>query len=525
MDTILKKIFNKKIVALLFVVLAFSSIEVPQTQAYGAVVYDPVNYIENSLTAANSVITSGSAPVTATAGVTTAATNVASLSWTAVGKNLLDYAAYSAAQKLLNQLTSNTIKWIQGGFHGSPSFAVDMNAIATQVADEIAGEMVLDIKNISVCNFTATYKDDLTNAVTLSSQNYQYVYQQKAKCPFKETYNFKASDFYNDLSRFTWSQFGAALEPGGNPYSLSVLTAQEMAARKAAATATQNQKLSWSNGFTDIIDTTSCNYRAMGFYAAGDPTPGANLSGTQLTAAEADQLNKAITSSPTFPAMQRQYCKTTTPGKIVSDQLSQTLGVDLQKVGFADNMNKIIAAFLDQLTQKTIRSVFGTGDSYASVSSQYGYVHGGSSATSTGPVIVPPPGSGSSSITTSGTSITATVSTGTAIPGQTTSEIHGTVLYKGYDPYVNVSFKWGTDPNNLYSLTKEQPPLPVQNYNPFHGVYSASTPQDFQATLSGLKPNTTYYYQATVQTSPYPINSLTTPVPTYGQVLSFTTLP
>lgn len=600
---------KKNIAVLFFVFTLFLSTNIQETRA-GSTTCPPatspgtdvcavITAYQIGLTTTASSITAGSAPVTATASVTNAGTNIAALSWTAVGKNLLDYAAYSAGQKLLSQLTANTIKWIQGGFHGSPSFAVDWNEIATQVGDEVAGKLVLDVRNISICKFTALYKDNLKDAITMDEKLYPYTYKQQAKCPFTETavgqtvsgvgiakdtritglgtgrggkgtyiinkahtipagssiivgsnysvvgeisgttltitsmmtetINLKASDFYNGLNTFTWDQFSSALEPGGNPYSLSVLTAEEKAARKATAMAVKTQKLSWSNGFTDIVDTNNCGYPADSLYAAGDidpdveEVPGVNNPNLYVSAARADQLNQQFVSDP---SVKGTYCKTTTPGKIVGDQLTKSLGVDMDRLGFADNMNKIIAAFLDTLTQKAIRGVFGQGDSYTSVGVQSGYVHGGNSATSTGPVVVPPPGTIIGGVTTPGSNTpVATVATGVSIPGRITSEIHGTVLYLGYDPYVSVSFKWGTSTTTLSNLGQEVTPLPVQNYTPFHGVYSASTAQDFQATLTGLTPGRTYYYQATVQTSPYVISPTNNPTPTLGEVLSFTTLP
>ena len=68
-------------------------------------------------------------------------------------------------------------------------------------------------------------------------------------------------------------------------------------------------------------------------------------------------------SDSDIKAWQKAHCKTTTPGKIVGDQLTKTLGLDMDRLGFADNMNKIVSAFLDVMTQKTLRAVFAKDSS------------------------------------------------------------------------------------------------------------------------------------------------------------------
>lgn len=280
-----------------------------------------------------------------------------------ISKMALDALAYAAGQMVLNQLTENTISWIQGGFHGSPSFAVDTKQLEQDLIDAVAGELIGQIKDLSVCEFRFNYVDDLTDAVQLSTKKKKAKYIPK--CPFPDsltTLNFYASDAVTAVNSFGWTAFGAALQDSGNPYSVQVATAQELEDRKEESKKEQDKKLSWSNGYADLIDTTDCNYPegikdyvTTGAGGAGDT--GSDAFYTDPTVAQPNTADPA-----TVKALQKQYCKTTTPGNIVSDQLSETLGLDMDRLGFADNMNKIIAAVLNELTQQTVRGVFGSGN-------------------------------------------------------------------------------------------------------------------------------------------------------------------
>lgn len=486
--------------------ICFFGAGAPKAQAVwgvGDVTFDYTNWVQNTITA-------GSAPVTAGASTAGAVAGTANFAWSSVGKNLLDYAAYAAAQNLLNQLTQNTIKWIQGGFRGSPSYAVDTNQMFTEIADNIAGGMILSLRNIAVCDFKANYKDDLTNAVYMSTKQRPYVYNQKATCPFKQEWNFTAKEFYAGTSRFAWDAFGAALEDSGNPYGIQTVTAKEMAEREEKAKADKEKKLSWSNGFADIIDPSSCNYPAHIFYYAGDIKPVDYASGSvstsdTMTAEEASAKNKELLSDPSFvKSIQDQYCKTTTPGKIVGDQLTKTLGIDMDRIGFADNMNKIVSAFLDQITQKTIRGVFGKGDSSVSTGSIGGAVGLGGVLGSAGtgpahPVIVTTTPAGATNIT------------------QTTATIKGEVTYAGTEANVRVWFRWSEAPFTRESTT----PTWTASPNPpiSHSEPTSNQPQTFSAPLTRLTPGTKYYYQANAATS----QIVNDPNSLRGEVLQFTT--
>lgn len=455
----------------------------------GDVVFDPLNV-------AQSTITAGSVPTTAISTTATAGVVTTEFTWSALGKNLLDYIAYAAAQNLLNQLTNSTLKWIQGGFHGSPSFEVDTDQMATEIADNIAGNLALRLRGIASCNFTATYRDDLANSVYIAPKKKDYIFDNRATCPFKQSWNFTATEFYGGANKLTWDAFGAMLDDGGNPYGLQTITSKELFQKTADAKAKKVQETSWSNGFTDIKDMNDCNFPASLF------TKKENILSDSLTdeqkQAEADATNEQTRKDPEFIKKNKQYCKTTTPGKIVGDQLTKISGIDMDRIGFADNMNKIIAAFLDQAMSKAVRGVFGTGNKAYS-SGSIGDPLGGRA------VGGPPP-------------CNVQVYTRSASLTSDGARINGSVRCAdtASNASVVVWFRWSEEPFVGDSISANKlPPSPDITHSGATG-----TEESFSAAISGLTPGTTYYYNAIAESSQtYNTDQLN------GQVLRFTVPP
>ncbi|OIP66704.1 MAG: hypothetical protein COV32_02930 [Candidatus Yonathbacteria bacterium CG10_big_fil_rev_8_21_14_0_10_43_136] len=249
----------------------------------------------------------------------------------------VDTAVYTAGQMLLDQVTDDIVTWVKGGFNGSPSFAVDPTKLFLDLADAVSGGMASQIRGIATCDFTPNFNNDLANMVDLSTRNdagNKYAYQ--IRCPFPAV-NINASDFYNDFNRGGWSAFEMALSDNGNAFGVAVLTSDELAKRQQEARATQEMRSNWSNGFADLVDTNDC------------PTMPSEVS----SAIENDELPIEAKK-----AYQKSYCKTTTPGKIVGDRLGQAVGVDMDRLGFVDNINKIMGAVVKEATNQAVSGIF-----------------------------------------------------------------------------------------------------------------------------------------------------------------------
>lgn len=386
-----------------------------------------------------------------------------------VSKMGLDSIAYGVGQCALTMLTDNTVRWIKGGFQGSPNFAVDTTKLFQDISDGVLQDLSNQIKSIKACDFTPNFIYDLANSVELSAPK-RNKFPTRIQCPFPAL-NITASQFYGPASRFTWGLFETALGDGGNQFAVRVATAEETARRQAEAKATADQKLSWSNGFADIVDTQNC---------PGMPSDIAELVKKGAGASSDFYKDPTSLTQKEINFYQKQYCLTTTPGKIVESQLSKSLGVEMDRLGFADNMNKILSALIGQLTKEAISGLFKAANNATPAT---GPSHNPSVMTTVPPT---PPAIVISNVASSVTQTAAVLNgyiSDTRLPG-------------------SVWFEWGTTPS-LGNKTA------VLNY-------PANAVPDFSFPLTGLIPNTVYYFRAATQGSQGLV---------YGSPLYFATMP
>ncbi len=262
-------------------------------------------------------------------------------------KDFGDCLIYTMGQLMLNNITESTVNWIKGGFNGSPSFATDLNSILDGAEDIVGGDFVRQLRGIAVCDFTPTFIDDLSIGLELGTKkNARNMFTDKVTCPFGSgpLLKYTSSQFYNDFSQGGWRAFEASLSDSGNPFGVSLIASQELNQRKASQAEVDKEKRSWSAGFADIIDNNNCPNMPQDVQDY--------INGT----------SDGETITPGDPAtvrgLQKQWCKTTTPGKIVEGELSKALGSDVERIGFADSLDKIIHTLITTLMQRTVKSIF-----------------------------------------------------------------------------------------------------------------------------------------------------------------------
>ncbi|MBI3634316.1 MAG: hypothetical protein HY228_01715, partial [Candidatus Yonathbacteria bacterium] len=157
------------------------------------------------------------------------------------------------------------------------------------------------------------------------------------------------------------------------------LSGQELALRSSEKKDVQKQELSWSNGFTNMVDTENCNYpsgygtanghlyynslspdmeEAFSNSIANDPKLTNQERSAKMDSIYVDHTTKL--SSKEVAALQKTYCPTTTPGKIIGDQLTKATGIDMERLGLVDSITKIIGALIERATQSAAEGIFNT---------------------------------------------------------------------------------------------------------------------------------------------------------------------
>lgn len=278
--------------------------------------------------------------------------NTASSIWKDDIKPYFDELAYSAGQCAIEQLTSNTISWIKGGFHGSPSFAIKPNQIFLDLQNSVANQMAKQVIDIQLNDFIPGFSNNLTKSIQLSTRvNARGKFTNSIRATFPP--DVQPQRFYQDFSQGGWGAFGASLQTNNNPFGVMMLVGDELAVRQAEAQATQQQQLNWSKGYIDLVDTDKCYYPSS---ESGSLEYGGEGGAIYLDAN--GQPDPTEYDPAEITALQKQYCSITTPGGVISDQLTKTLGADMDRLGLADNVDKIITALISKLVQDTVHGVF-----------------------------------------------------------------------------------------------------------------------------------------------------------------------
>lgn len=258
---------------------------------------------------------------------------------------VLDELVYIYAQCAIDEMTANTISWIQGGFHGSPSFALKPGKVFLDLQNTVANQLAKQVIDLRVTDFVPGFSNNLTKSIELSTRvDARGKFSAKIKSTLPT--GVEPQKFYNDFNQGGWGAFGASLQTNNNPFGVMIIAGDELAARQLEEATRQKNQLDWANGFIDLVDLDTCTYPEDDGYG------GAIVLGSD------GQPNPDEYDPSEIADLQRQWCDITTPGNIISDQLSKTLGTDLDRLGLADNMNKIIEALLSKLVQDTVKHVF-----------------------------------------------------------------------------------------------------------------------------------------------------------------------
>jgi len=223
----------------------------------------------------------------------------------------VDFIATLAAKTLLDQMTREIVEWINSGFSGGgPGFVTDPEEFLLNVADTTAGQFIDGTELGFLCSpFSADVRALLA---------YNYSVSFDVSCTLSDVLrnidNFTA--FTEDFSQGGWEGWFAIVQPQNNTYGSYIKAEAELSARISTRNGTEMMKLNWGSGFLSSQDCT-------------DP-PGA-------------PLDRCKTRGPIK-----------TPGKTIEAGLSDTLGMNLEQVGMADSMDKILNALINYAVTRAL---------------------------------------------------------------------------------------------------------------------------------------------------------------------------
>lgn len=227
---------------------------------------------------------------------------------------VLDGLFFDIAQRALQQMTNDILKWVNSGFDGNPAFVTDLLGYLLEVSDTVAGEFIYGDDLGTLCT---PFKLDVRIALAIQ-------YQETYREGFKKTGACTIDELGVDIEAFINGDFTA----GG-----------------------------WSTWFETVLNPENT---AVGAYVAG----GAALD--RKIAQERFATNEDIRNSDGFRSQKvctgsgsSKRCVRTTPGSLIKSQAEFALQIPALSLINADEMNEVIGALFGNLAGAAITGVNG----------------------------------------------------------------------------------------------------------------------------------------------------------------------
>lgn len=283
---------NKIITLTLIITFIFSpALAIPARAQW--VVWDPGNFVPNSVTAVNTSITAGA-------------------TFSEMAKDFgLDAIGWIIAKLIIERMSASTVNWINSGFHGSPAFVTDPQSYFQNIGDKIAGQYIFSNPNLNFLCGPISAKIRLALA-----QN--YVRDRQWQCTLTQV-GRNMDDFMSSFENGGWDNFFELTQKQqNNPIGAYLQAENELNLQIATRQGTSKDQLNWGQGFMSF---ETCK---------GTEDPDGFCNGR---------------------------LETQTPGSVIANQLNKQLGAGTDTLVTADEINEIISALLSQLVSHVVGGI------------------------------------------------------------------------------------------------------------------------------------------------------------------------
>ncbi|MEW5907748.1 MAG: hypothetical protein AB1643_01005 [Patescibacteria group bacterium] len=218
-----------------------------------------------------------------------------------------DLLAWVATTKILEIFTQMTVNWINSGFNGSPTFVTNPQSYFTDLFDESTRIFLNEVSQTS---------SPFANTMTQLFQ----AHQSYATSPnsFQTTMSRNQlpnlQQFYGDFSAGGWNSWLQMVDnPSNNPYDAYLRSHDEWQRRSQITMERGKNELQQGQGFLTLKEC-----------------------------AQEDNAGNCID------------WQNTTPGKVIVDNLSKALGMPMERIANADELQEVIGDILTDLVNQLI---------------------------------------------------------------------------------------------------------------------------------------------------------------------------
>lgn len=286
----------KKIIAallLLTIIVPIGTLSFPHQTHAQLIVHDPLNMIQNTITASFS------------------------------GKSLLNVVGWTLAKATLQSIVASTVNWINSGFNGSPGYVTNLGATLNMVADAQAEVYLNQLANAAAIR--SPFQDQI--AQYIRNNYYRSTARDAILGQNSYTLNlYTASDTAFLAGATTQggldAWFAALMNPANTPVGAAELAQDELRTQVGAAQEQRTTELNWGQGILSFRGNCST------------PTT-SNTNSTSLTSLSSTE--------PCFGASIQ------TPGSVIKASLDKAFGSGIDTLVSAHDFDEIVNALLSQL--------------------------------------------------------------------------------------------------------------------------------------------------------------------------------
>ncbi len=233
-------------------------------------------------------------------------------------ENLLVGIAWAIAKQMVSNITRSLINWINSGFQGSPAFVTDLDQMLLDALDQVAGEYISSLGEFGefICS---PFRLDVQAALSV---NYA---QARSGMPSGPTENMCTltgigSNIENFLAGSVDSMdqwLAVTSNPQNTPYGAYLEAEAKLNAKLVNEAGKEIEVARWGEGF----------------------------------------LSKKVCQA--IEGTNREDCKITTPGQVVSEALTFQLSTGPRSLIEADEINELVGALINQLILQAVQGLNG----------------------------------------------------------------------------------------------------------------------------------------------------------------------
>lgn len=230
------------------------------------------------------------------------------------------------AKALLNDITRKTVEWINNGFQGNPGFATDLSGLLSDAADDVIGDFLSKDAPFLCSRFSFQLRIALAQS--------RLPYRQKSACSLSRIIS-NVNGFVDSNGGVGWDNWiQVTTIPQNNAYGAFAIAQDEISKRIFDVQEKEKTYLNWGRGFKNWKYCETQAEATARFIKEG--------SGQTLGSELANPI-----------------CTIETPGAIVQEQLTKTLGMPLDQIGLANDINAVFDALSNQLMKQIMDKSFG----------------------------------------------------------------------------------------------------------------------------------------------------------------------